>query len=262
MDCHEENTHWSLLGFFKHKSYDDWMEQLFKHEAFCMWSDEEYNFMSNARKTWPQGCILSSTTTEEGSPIYYDLKPAQGGGITMALYTDERCVTEYESQGKNDPINVENVIGNILVEGGSGDRGDYNYDEQYTTLDSSLAAWDYSFDVFKICQPCVAHDLLNYGYSNNNMQGANYGKYTYGNGNGADDDYYQNYQYNGAADYDCYDDADYTNVNQVCILSYSCFFGGWVVTALLAIISHDNFCSSLFLFILIIILCLCTIISV
>jgi hypothetical protein len=33
MDCHLDNTHWSLLGFFKHRNYDDWMEQLFKHEV-------------------------------------------------------------------------------------------------------------------------------------------------------------------------------------------------------------------------------------
>ena len=29
MDCHLETTHFSVLGFFKHKNYDDWMEQLF-----------------------------------------------------------------------------------------------------------------------------------------------------------------------------------------------------------------------------------------
>lgn len=28
MDCHLEDTHWSLLGLFKHRSYDDWMEQV------------------------------------------------------------------------------------------------------------------------------------------------------------------------------------------------------------------------------------------
>lgn len=41
MDCHLSDTHWSLLGFFKHKDYDDWMEQLFKHEGICVWTDEE-----------------------------------------------------------------------------------------------------------------------------------------------------------------------------------------------------------------------------
>ena len=27
MDCHTQNTHFELLGIFKHKSYQDWMEQ-------------------------------------------------------------------------------------------------------------------------------------------------------------------------------------------------------------------------------------------
>jgi len=201
MDCHLDNTHFSLLGFFKHKSYDDWMEQLFKHEGMCIWTDEEYAFMSEARETWPQGCTLSGTTTENGNPIYYDLKPVSGGGITLALYTDERCVTEYQKQGKSDPITIENVIGNILVEGdGSGDgSNDNNYDfaSEYGTLEASLQAWDSAFDIFKICHPCVAHDLLNYGYNGNGEYGENYGKYTYGN----DDDAY-NYG-GGGADFDC-----------------------------------------------------------
>jgi len=201
MDCHLDNTHFSLLGFFKHKSYDDWMEQLFKHEGMCIWTDEEYAFMSDARETWPDGCILSGTTTDDGAAIYYDLKPVTGGGITLALYTDERCIVEYQQQGKNDPITIENVIGNILVDG-DGDGGgshDNNYDfaSSYGTLEASLAAWDSAFDIFKICHPCVAHDLENYGYNGQGIYGENYGKYTYGN----DDDGY-NYG-GGGADFDC-----------------------------------------------------------
>jgi len=201
MDCHLEDTHFSLLGFFKHKYYDDWMEQLFKHEGYCIWTDEEYAFMSEARETWPGGCILSGTTLDNGDPIYYDLKPVSGGSITLALYTDERCIQEYQSRGKNDPITIENVIGNILVEGdGSGDGSqdygaDYDFASEYSTLDASLAAWDSAFDIFKFCQPCVAHDLQNYGYSGGN-QGENYGKYTYG----YDDDAYS--YGGGGADYD------------------------------------------------------------
>ena len=36
MDCHKEDTGFAMLGFFKHRSYDDWMEQLFKHEGMCV----------------------------------------------------------------------------------------------------------------------------------------------------------------------------------------------------------------------------------
>mmetsp|Transcript_19598 Transcript_19598/g.28334 ORF Transcript_19598/g.28334 Transcript_19598/m.28334 type:complete len:309 (-) Transcript_19598:70-996(-) len=211
MDCHLEDTHFSLLGFFKHKSYDDWMEQLFKHEGYCVWTSQEYSFMKSARKTWPQGCVQSGTTDEEGNAIYYDIKPTTGGGMTLGLYTDTRCVEEYKQNGRDDPINIENVVGNILMEGSqdSNDNGDDSV--QYDTLEKSLAAWDSAFDIFKTCQPCVAYDLNNVGYGTDDdaSKGSSYWVYNQnddqndGNQNGGD-----------GTDFDCYDDADYTNVNQ------------------------------------------------
>jgi hypothetical protein len=164
----------------------------------------------------PQGCVLSSTTTSSGDAIYYDLKPSHGAEITMGLYTDARCVKEYVRQGKNDPINIENVIGNILANAGSGDRNKDNNNNQanvqYDSLDESLEAGRSAFSIFKICQPCIAHDIRNvgYNYDDDNMHGSNYGKYTYG----YDDDYAYYYKKYQGADFDCYDDADYTNVNQ------------------------------------------------
>ena len=76
--------------------------------------------------------------------------------------------------------------------------------------------WDEALETFRTCQPCVAYDVNNYGYNfdDDANKGSNYGTYTYG----YDDDYRYNYYYGGNAqgnDFDCYDDADYTNVNQV-----------------------------------------------
>jgi len=218
MDCHLEDSNFSLLGIFKHKSYDDWMEQLFKHEGMCVWTDTEYSFMSNAREAWPQGCEESYSTTSSGNPIYYDLKPTQGGGMTIGLYTDTRCVEELHS----DSISVESVVGNLLMEAGSGDgSGDQNDDDasKYDTLEESFAAWDSAFAKFKICQPCVAHDLTNVGYNTDDDASKGDGYWTYNSK--YDDDAYYDDQYNaddgGGGDYsdfDCYDDAGYTNVNQ------------------------------------------------
>ncbi|KAL3918528.1 MAG: hypothetical protein SGILL_004194 [Bacillariaceae sp.] len=191
MDCHLENTHFALLGFFKHKSYDDWMEQLFKHEGICVWTDEEYAFMQGAREAWPQGCIDSYSALSDGTEIYYDIKPLQGGDITVGLYTDTQCIKEYD--GSDGDINVENLLGNFFLENdGSGDQ-DYNYDFSSDTLEESLARWDSAFGAFHTCQPCVAYDL-------ENTDGTKYYDDDGGNGQGGV--------------FDCYDDADYTNVNQ------------------------------------------------
>jgi len=191
MDCHLENTHFSLLGFFKHKSYDDWMEQLFKHEGICVWNDEEYAFMKNAREAWPQGCIDSYTTTEDGTEIYYDIKPVQGGDIEVGLYKDTQCIKEYTPTGSDDPITVENILGNFFADvEGSGDDNNY-YDFSNDSLEQSMERWNSAFAKFRVCQPCVAYDIQN-------VDGTKF----------YDDD-------NGQGDmFDCYDDADYTNVNQ------------------------------------------------
>lgn len=169
------------------------MEQLFKHEGICVWTDEEYAFMANAREAWPQGCIDSYSALSDGTEIYYDIKPVQGGDITVGLYTDTQCIKEYD--GSDSSINVNSILGNFFLNngGGSGDNN-YNYDFSSDTLEESLARWDSAFGVFHTCQPCVAYDL-------ENTDGTKF--YDDDGGNGQGDAF------------DCYDDADYTNVNQV-----------------------------------------------
>jgi hypothetical protein len=203
MDCHLENTHWSLLGLFKHRSYQDWMEQLFKHEGFCVWNSGQYQFMSNAREAWPQGC--EAYQLDSGEYIYYDLKPISRGRMRIGLYTETTCMEEYTG---ND-VTAEDLLGNILMEAGSGDgsQDEATDDDYYTTssLQQSYEMWDSIMSTWEICHPCVAYDLNNVGY-NGGAQGSAYNTYTYG----YDDDgnYYEQ------SDFDCYDDADYTNVNQ------------------------------------------------
>ena len=200
MDCHLENTDFTLLGIFKHREPDDWMEQLFKHEGMCIWTEEEYDFMQGARKAWPEGCISSGSTTEEGGYIYYAIKPLPEGDISLGLYSDSACTEEYT--GKS----VEDVVGNFIAnnEGSHDGGGDYSG----YTLDESQNMWDSAFDIFKICQPCVAHDLENWAYNGN--YGSNYGIYDQDDYNGR-----RMASGDGNGNFDCYDDADYTNVNQV-----------------------------------------------
>jgi len=209
MDCHLPDTHWTLLGFYKHRSYDDWMEQLFKHEGMCVWSEDQYSFMKSARKVWPQGCMQSAITTSDGDPVYYHVKPSSGGGITLGVYTDTRCIEEYQSTGRNDPVSVETILSYHLKNNDASGSGDA-IEVDATTF---LGYWEQAFDTWKQCQPCVAYDLNNVGYNADDdaSRGSAYGTYRYG----YDDDYTWNYYgQNKGDDFDCYDDAGYTNVNQ------------------------------------------------
>lgn len=229
MDCHLQDTHWSLLGLFKHQSLDDWMEQLFKHEGVCVWTENEYDFMGDAREEWPDACQCSDTTTSSGAQIYYDVKPLSGGRITIGLYTDTRCVEEYVPTGSDDPITVENVVGNFL----GGDGGD----DSSSSLQSSLEEWDSALQAFRICQPCVAYDLNNVGYNADDDASKGSSYWTYQNG-------YDDNNYNGNAnangdDFDCYDDADYTNVNQVSNVMVLAFV--YAITLYLAVLSSQVF---------------------
>lgn len=171
--------------------------------------------MDNARENWPQGCTASDVTLADGEYLYYDLKPTRNGGMNIGLYIDTRCMEEYTGSD----YTAEDILGNILMDEGSGDHsGDNNNDAfepiQTNSLEESIQVWDSIFDTWRICHPCVAYDLNNVGYNvdDDSMKGSSYNTYNYG----YDDDANQgNYDQN---DFDCYDDADYTNVNQVSLL--------------------------------------------
>jgi hypothetical protein len=108
-------------------------------------------------------------------------------------------------------VTVENVVGNFLMtHGGNSHCGDNKEESStnYQALSEASAA-------LKALSHCVAYDYYNYGYSANDdaYRGSNYNTYRYG----YDDDYAWNYYYSkkySSNDVDCYDDADYTNVNQ------------------------------------------------
>ena len=194
-DCHLSDSSFKLLGLFKEADYGEWMEQLYKHEGVCVWTEEEYSFMQYNRDAWPCGCTQAGQTDENGNPLYVDLKPLPEGRMTFGLYTDASCSTEYS--GELDPINDFGAFVNDDDDGdGDGRRADeVNYNTATATLEELLESWNDSFDVFKKCQPCKAYDLSNNEASANYNQGDHH----------EDDD--------GEA-FACHDDAGYNSVNQ------------------------------------------------
>ena len=182
--------------------------------------------MKNARKQWPSGCTVAGETSQGGT-LYYDMKPVAGGEITMAMYMDDECLTEYRISTSA----VEGIIGNIFTSGGGG-SGDGDYDFSGDSLSQSLSRWNSAFDEWSICHSCVAHDL-------SNTDGSTYYGMCYDDAYQADDvytddknSYYEAYNsYYGGNNralgggggescprgnkFECYDDAGYTSVNQV-----------------------------------------------
>jgi hypothetical protein len=154
MDCHLPNTNFTLLGFFKEPNYDEWMEQLFKHEGDCLWTDEEYQFMQDNRDVWPQGCTLSglnaTAVNSYGSSftlgIYYDIKPSHYGKMDIGLYTDGLCIHEYTG---NEPT-VEEVVKTAMCGDDGGDCDDTDDDGNLLELVNYIAQWNDAFDVYKV----------------------------------------------------------------------------------------------------------------
>ena len=191
MDCHEPDTHFSLLGFFKEPAYDTWMEQLFKHEGDCVWSDNEYKFMQQNRENWPTKCTQSMSTDDNGNYLYYDTKPGEWGTMFIGLYSDSKCTEEYTGA-----TTAEEVL-KLMSAGGD--------DEDVVSLEEQLATWNKAFNVFKYCQPCKAYDLVDIvagSDAERNSTGTRYQNYNNGKDNGGDDGFY------------CADAAGYTDVNQ------------------------------------------------
>lgn len=199
MDCHLPGTHYSLLGYFKEADYDEWMEQLFKHEGVCVWTDAEYALMQKSREAWPLQCTQSYSTDENGNTIYFDLKPTTQGGMTIGMYTDYRCSKDYLGS----KVNLETALYEYYEAGGNRyNDDDYYYDSTYS-LASHLDKWNDAFDIFHYCQPCKAYNL---GYIPSNQYTDDGRNYELDNEDDTDD---ANESY-----FSCYDDANYRNVNQ------------------------------------------------
>lgn len=60
MNCHEPHTHFKLVGVFKETNgMYDWTEQLFKHEGYCIWNDEDaYEEMEGKKRRFGLDCII------------------------------------------------------------------------------------------------------------------------------------------------------------------------------------------------------------
>ena len=176
MDCHLDDTHWQLMGFFKEQYYaSEWFEQLFKHSGYCLWDEDTYEFMQENYDNWPEGCSETEIYSESGLPLYLDMKPLEAANMTLALYEDAKCSVEYMQYDNSE---LEYALAK----------------EGYLTA-GYLDTWNDALSVYKYCQPCPASNR-NYNNNNNNHRGRR-----------LEDDPNEGY-------FQCDDAAGYTNVNQ------------------------------------------------
>jgi hypothetical protein len=129
MDCHLEGTEFELLGMFMEPSLENWFGQLFKHEGYCIWTGDEYDFMQDARESWPEGCSQSYI-----SGLYYSAKPVESGGMGIGAYTDSLCTQE----SSNEEISVSDLTGGSI-------------DQDF------IDTWNAYLSIYTICQPCIAY---------------------------------------------------------------------------------------------------------
>ncbi|KAL7531630.1 hypothetical protein ACHAWF_003857 [Thalassiosira exigua] len=203
MDCHDPyGSSWELTGVYKETvsfQDDNFFEQLFKHQGYCLWDgdkdendydsqdsdgweDSTYGFMQSMRKELPEGC---TQTDVFGGTYYIDMKPQEGGDMTLGVYTDSSCINEAD----------------LTYE-------DYqSYASSYLTSSASSGAfdtWNSGMDYYKICQPCRAYnrEATEYAGSGDGDWQRQLGEQNDGQGDE---------EQNG---FNCYDDAGYQNCNQ------------------------------------------------
>lgn len=192
MDCHHPNSNtWTLMGYFKEPEYTEWFEQLFKHEGYCVWQENEYDFMYENYGAWPEGCSETETYLSDGTLLYYDTKATANATMTYGLYTDAKCSKDYEGE----EYTMEQLL---QAEGG----------DDLLTLEY-LDYWNDAMEIYRVCQPCRAY-ALNQGYGGNGRRQLKKkfaDKYAENKRRLEDND-----PNNG--NWQCDDAAGYTNVNQ------------------------------------------------
>ena len=199
MDCHEPNTHFDLVGVFKETDgLVDWSEQLFKHQGYCLWDSDTYEEMQDSVEQWPTECTeLSYYTDSDGNQLYLHLKPEEGANINMGLYIDDKCSVESSLQFYD---YVSAYYTNVY---GDEEKGESAIQYWNTTITS----WNSQMDMYKVCQPCRAYSKVKTLASDEEDQQEERNRFLEGDNDGDGEE--EQFGYN------CYDDAGYTNCNQV-----------------------------------------------
>jgi hypothetical protein len=148
---------------------NQWMEQLFKHEGTCVWSDDEYTIAQNTREMVNANNCNAAGMDALGNTLYGGVGPLPGGNIGVTLFTDAYCSNLYSGE-----TTIEGLC--------SGQCGNYNNNNKRDLKNNQGACAYYCYanmfndamNVWKQCQPCTAYTPGYYGsYACNDAAGYN-----------------------------------------------------------------------------------------
>ena len=160
-----------MIGVFvETDGLEDWSEQLFKHEGYCLWDGDkqqqeggggednddvtqqtDYQFMQNNRENWSQGCQNWNGQGEDGSSLYYDIKPLREGNMTFGVYTDAYCSIE-----ATDLTLEEYMLQYFLSDNDDETEAQEMVERQMYIIDR----WNSRMNDYKVCQPCRAYNRV------------------------------------------------------------------------------------------------------
>jgi hypothetical protein len=153
MDCHSSDTQtWQLVGVFKVDKLnqgDSWMEQLFKHAGVCYWGWDNYQTASTMRELLPERCTRTDYQVNK-KYLYMHVRPTQGAGLTLGLYSDSKCSILYDQGSFNKKFDVFSLAG---------------------TTESNFNTFNTLLNGYKTCQPCIAYNLTDSDYTCNDDAG-------------------------------------------------------------------------------------------
>ena len=188
LDCHlGDSENFELIGVFKElDGLDDWTDQLFKHEAYCVWGEDQnnnngndkkqqygdddfyyssssdYEFMQSFVGEWQSGCKqIENREDENGVVLYVDTMPLQGGNLVYGLYTDDTCQTPLQNDN-NDGSSSRLTLYSDYLRRQQQEQGEEMNDnqKQAAALEAAWGRWNDLLNDFKVCQPCRAYSRV------------------------------------------------------------------------------------------------------
>jgi hypothetical protein len=149
---------------------NQWMEQLFKHEGVCVWSDDEYNIAQNSREMVNANNCNAAGYDANSNVLYGGVGPLPGGNIGVTLFSDATCNVLYTGTTTIDSL----CAGTCSSNNNNNKNRDLKNENGVCGYYCAANSFNDAMNVWKQCQPCTAYTPGYYGnYGCNDSAGYN-----------------------------------------------------------------------------------------